>query len=44
MIIARTIKGKGVSFIEDRNGWHGKALEPDELERALRSSGPWTRR
>ena len=26
MIIARTIKGKGVSFIEDKNGWHGKTL------------------
>ncbi|MBP1750067.1 MAG: transketolase [Deltaproteobacteria bacterium] len=35
MIIARTIKGKGVSFIEDRNGWHGKVLNKDEFERAL---------
>ena len=34
MIIARTIKGKGVSFIEDRNGWHGKALKKEEFERA----------
>jgi transketolase len=40
MIIARTIKGKGVSFVEDRNGWHGKALKPEELERALRELGP----
>jgi transketolase len=35
MVIARTIKGKGVSFIEDRNGWHGKALNKEELVRAL---------
>ena len=40
MIIARTIKGKGVSFIEDRNGWHGKALKEEELERALEEIGP----
>ncbi len=39
MIIARTIKGKGVSFIEDRNGWHGKALKEEELERALEEIG-----
>ncbi len=35
MIIARTEKGKGISFIEGKNGWHGKALKPEELERAL---------
>ena len=40
MIIARTIKGKGVSFIEDKNGWHGKALKKDELARALQELGP----
>ena len=40
MIIARTLKGKGVSFIEDKNGWHGKALKKDELARALRELGP----
>jgi transketolase len=40
MIIARTLKGKGVSFIEDKNGWHGKALKKDELVRALRELGP----
>ncbi|HAM52129.1 MAG TPA: transketolase [Nitrospiraceae bacterium] len=36
MIIAKTIKGKGVSFIEDKNGWHGKALNKEELARALK--------
>lgn len=40
VILARTIKGKGVSFIEDRNGWHGRPLKPEELERALAELGP----
>ncbi len=40
MIIARTLKGKGVSFIEDKNGWHGKALKTDELRQALEELGP----
>jgi len=31
-IIAATKKGKGVSFIEDKNGWHGKALKKGEEE------------
>jgi transketolase len=35
MIIARTIKGKGVPFVEDQNGWHGKPLDADELKKAL---------
>jgi transketolase len=40
MIIAKTLKGKGVSFIEDKNGWHGKPLKKDELSRALEELGP----
>jgi len=39
-ILAKTVKGKGVSFIEDRNGWHGKPLKKDELEKALAELGP----
>jgi transketolase len=39
MIIAKTLKGKGVSFIEDKNGWHGKALKKYELIRALSELG-----
>jgi transketolase len=35
IIIAKTLKGKGVSFIEDKDGWHGKALSRDELGKAL---------
>jgi transketolase len=34
-IIARTVKGKGVSFVEGVVGFHGKALTQDELARAL---------
>jgi transketolase len=40
VILARTIKGKGVSFIEDKNGWHGRPLKPEELEKALEEIGP----
>jgi len=35
MILARTEKGKGVSFTEGKDGWHGKAMKKDELEKAL---------
>lgn len=34
MIIAKTIKGRGVSVLEDTNSWHGKALQPDQLQAA----------
>ncbi|HTC00028.1 MAG TPA: transketolase, partial [Ferruginibacter sp.] len=34
-IVAETIKGKGISFLEDKDGWHGKALKKDELQKAL---------
>ncbi|MBC7327938.1 transketolase [bacterium] len=35
MVIARTVKGKGVSFMENEVDWHGKAPSPQEAERAL---------
>jgi transketolase len=36
MIVARTLKGKGVSFVEGKDGWHGKAFKKgEELDRAL---------
>jgi transketolase len=44
MIIARTIKGKGVSFVEDRNGWHGKTLDAGDLEKALQALEPVDRK
>ncbi len=39
VILARTLKGKGVSFVEDKNGWHGKPLKADELARAIEDIG-----
>jgi transketolase len=39
MIIAKTIKGKGVSFLEDKNGWHGKPLNKEDFHRALPELG-----
>lgn len=35
-IIAKTIKGKGVSFMEDKAGWHGKAPNAEEREMAIK--------
>jgi transketolase len=35
VIIAHTIKGKGVSFMENTATWHGRAPTPEEAERAL---------
>ncbi len=40
MIIAKTVKGKGVSFVENQNGWHGKPLDQEQLARALPELGP----
>jgi transketolase len=39
MIIARTRKGRGVSLFEDKDGWHGKPLPREELEKALQELG-----
>jgi transketolase len=38
-IIGETIKGKGVSFMEDQVGWHGKAPNEEELKLALQELG-----
>jgi transketolase len=38
-IVARTKKGAGVSFLEDKEGWHGKALSEAEAKRALAELG-----
>lgn len=35
VILARTIKGKGVSFMEDNKDWHGKAPNDSEFSRAM---------
>jgi transketolase len=39
MLIAKTVKGKGVSFIENKDGWHGKALKREDCDRALKELG-----
>ncbi|HEV7500382.1 MAG TPA: transketolase [Vicinamibacteria bacterium] len=39
-IVATTLKGKGVSFLEDKDGWHGKPVKKgDELARAVAELG-----
>jgi transketolase len=35
-LVANTIKGKGVSFMENQTEWHGKAPNAEELEKALK--------
>jgi transketolase len=47
VIIAHTVKGKGVSFMEGQAAWHGKAPKGEELARALAEVGegevaPWS--
>ena len=39
IVIARTVKGKGFAEIENRDGWHGRALPPDMAERAIAQLG-----
>lgn len=41
MILARTIKGKGVPFLEDKQGWHGIPVPKDRLQEALDAIGPY---
>jgi transketolase len=35
MIVARTEKGHGVSFLANQEGWHGKALDAEQAQRAI---------
>lgn len=39
VIIAKTVKGKGVSFMENQAGWHGKAPNDEQLEQAIAELG-----
>ncbi len=39
MIVAKTLKGGGISFLADKEGWHGKALKQDEFEKAVLELG-----
>ena len=40
ILIARTIKGKGVSFLENQDGWHGKTLNREQFDQAAVELGP----
>jgi len=39
VVVAKTLKGKGYSKIEDKDGWHGKASSAEDAEEALRELG-----
>ena len=39
LILAHTVKGKGVSFMEGQAGWHGKAIDKDSYDRAMAELG-----
>jgi transketolase len=39
-ILAKTYKGAGVSFLQDKEGWHGRALSKDEAARAIAELQP----
>jgi transketolase len=39
VVIAKTVKGKGVAEIENKDGWHGKALPPDLADKAIEELG-----
>lgn len=41
MIIAKTLKGAGVSSLEDKEGWHGKVIKPEQLNKALADLGTY---
>ena len=36
VLIMRTVKGKGVSFMENNAGFHGRSCKPDEHEQAIK--------
>jgi transketolase len=40
VIIAKTLKGAGISFIQDKEGWHGKPLSKEEAVRAIAELQP----
>lgn len=39
MIVAKTVKGKGVSFMENQAGWHGKAPSDEQARQAVEELG-----
>jgi transketolase len=43
VVLAKTLKGAGVSFIQDKDGWHGKPLSKEEAARAIAELQPSAR-
>ncbi len=43
VILAKTLKGAGISFIQDQDGWHGKPLSKEESQRAVAELRPISR-
>ena len=39
VIVLETFKGQGIKMLEDKDGWHGRALNAQELEQALAELG-----
>jgi transketolase len=39
LIVAKTVKGKGYSAVENQENWHGKALPPDMAQKAIEELG-----
>jgi transketolase len=40
VILAKTLKGAGISFLQDKEGWHGKPLSKEEADRAIAELRP----
>ena len=38
-VVAKTVKGSGVSLVANKEGWHGKALSPDQAKAAIKELG-----
>jgi len=38
-LIAKTVKGSGVSFVANKEGWHGKAMNQEQMQAALKELG-----
>jgi len=39
LIVAKTVKGSGVSLVANKNGWHGKALDAEQAKQAIAELG-----
>ena len=39
LIVAKTMKGRGVSLVENKEGWHGKALDAEQAKQAIQELG-----